>query len=149
MKKSISAEDTKKFAQETATKLLKNPQNKTGALVLALYGELGSGKTTFAQGFARVLGIQEPILSPTFTIIKIYQIPSPFKNFQMLYHVDCYRLQNEKELLELGWEEVISNPHNIVLVEWPERVPKAMPKESRKLSFTQKGGDKRDIIFEE
>jgi len=99
---------------------------KRGAIVLGLSGDLGSGKTTFLQGFAKGLGIKEKILSPTFVIQKRFNIYNPkFKNF---YHIDCYRLEKEKDVLMLGWKEIANNPQNIIAIEWPEKIKKVLPK---------------------
>lgn len=116
---SKSDKETKKIGEELGKKA------KNGTVVL-LKGDLGGGKTTFAQGFAKGLGIREKILSPTFVIMK------KFKNF---YHIDCYRLKGEKDLLELGFEEIIKDKKNIVLVEWPEKAKKIMPKDAINVTF--------------
>jgi tRNA threonylcarbamoyladenosine biosynthesis protein TsaE len=97
-----------------------------------LYGELGSGKTTFVQGFARGLGIQEKVLSPTFVIMKSYPIP---RAQRMFYHIDCYRIKDEQNLLALGWKEIVSDPRNLVLIEWPERIQNILPKDAISISF--------------
>jgi len=113
-------------------------ENKKTAMVLALSGNLGGGKTTFLQGFAKGLGIKEKILSPTFVIMK------KFGNF---YHIDCYRLKNEKDILELGFKEIIKNPKNIVAIEWPEKIKKILPKNTILIKFKFIDKNKREIIF--
>mgnify|MGYP001582551035 CR=1 FL=1 len=119
-----------------------------GALVLALIGELGSGKTTFVKNFAQVLSIKEKIKSPTFIIFRKHQIPSVLKTqFKFLYHFDVYRIKNEKEILNLGWKEIISNPKNIVLVEWADKIKKILPKDVIYIYFKHKGKDERTIII--
>lgn len=100
--------------------------------VIFLKGELGTGKTTFAQGILTALGAQGPFTSPTFVIMKVYRFSSEkFKvkssKFRNIYHFDCYRVGPE-DILEIGWEEIIANPKNLVLVEWPERIKKIWPK---------------------
>jgi len=126
---SKSSEETQKIGEEIGKKV------KGGAVVL-LFGALGGGKTTFTQGFAKGLGIKEKILSPTFVIMK------KFDNF---YHIDCYRLKDEKDLLELGFKEIIKDKKNVVLIEWSERVKKIMPKDTVKISFKDIGKNKREI----
>jgi len=140
----------------------KAPQQQ-GALVIGLCGELGSGKTTFVQGFVREFGIRDRITSPTFVLMKRYSIPqilqkkfqvsSPpcfaergrgFK-FQDLYHIDCYRLESAKDLLDLGLEDTIKNPENIILIEWPEKIKKALPRNSIFLKFLFIDDKKREI----
>jgi tRNA threonylcarbamoyladenosine biosynthesis protein TsaE len=120
------------IARSEATK-----QSKT-AVVIALHGNLGGGKTTFLQGFAKGLGVKEKILSPTFVIQK------RFGNF---YHFDCYRINKPEEILELGWEEIISNPKNIAAIEWPEKIKKYLPKTAIKIDFKFIDENTREINF--
>ena len=148
MKKSIrsySVQATQRIAKELAKAILKSPKRKR-ALVLALKGELGAGKTSFVQGLAKGLGIKEKVLSPTFLIVKRFHVSrSRFKEF---YHIDCYRLKNPKELLDLEWKKIIQNPNNIVAVEWAYRVKSIIPKDALWISFSQ--GDElteRDIVI--
>ncbi len=72
--------------------------------------------------------------SPTFVIMKKYAVKNSKHKF--LYHLDAYRLKNEKELLHLGWKEIISNPEHLVFIEWPENVEKAMPKKHHKIKIS-------------
>ena len=148
---SHSPEETKKFAKELTTKLLKKPFQRKGALVLGLEGELGTGKTSFAQGFAKGLGVKEKILSPTFLIMRKLQIPKPkFQTNPKLanfYHIDCYRIQNSKELLALGWRKIVTNPQNIVLVEWADKVKTILPKDALGVTFSHAGKTKRTLSF--
>lgn len=107
----------------------KKVRGKNRAFVIGLEGDLGGGKTTFLQGFAKGLGVKQKILSPTFVIIKRFQLKNlktyKLKNF---YHIDCYRIKKPKELLDIGFKEIISNPKNIVAIEWAERIKKIIPK---------------------
>ncbi len=134
-----NAEQTQKlgegFAKEILT--LRQAQGKKTAVVLGLQGDLGGGKTTFLQGFAKGLGIKEKILSPTFIIYRKFQITkqhvckngrSSILQRRYFYHFDCYRINNPEEILELGFEEIISNPQNIVAIEWSEKIKKILPK---------------------
>ena len=120
-----SSAQTKKLAEKFAKEI---PQKgiKRRAFVIGLEGELGGGKTTFIQGFAKGLGIKEKILSPTFVIMK------KFNNF---YHIDCYRIQKPKELLDLGFKEIISNSKNIVAIEWADKIKRIMPKNTLWIKF--------------
>lgn len=115
--------------------LKKLPSLASQAMVAALQGELGAGKTTFVQGAAKGLGIKEKILSPTFVIMKLYKILDTKYKIQRLYHIDCYRIKDEQDLLVLGWKEIVSDPKNLVFVEWPERVRKILPKKTISISF--------------
>ena len=103
------------------------------ATVIALQGELGSGKTYFAQQFGKVLGVEENMPSPTFVIMKMYDIN--WRGFKKLIHIDAYRLEKEEELLNLGWEKIAEDPENIILIEWPENIPGLIPKEARRIQF--------------
>ncbi|PIR02313.1 MAG: tRNA (adenosine(37)-N6)-threonylcarbamoyltransferase complex ATPase subunit type 1 TsaE [Candidatus Nealsonbacteria bacterium CG_4_9_14_3_um_filter_35_11] len=133
---------TKNLGKKLAKRVL-NQQVKNQAVVLALVGELGGGKTTFLQGFAKGLGIKEKILSPTFVIMKRFKIKDGrFKNF---YHFDCYRIQKEKEILDLGFGQVVSNPQNIVAAEWAERAQKIVPKNAIWIKFEFIDEKRRDI----
>ena len=130
-----SYKQTQKLGEKLAKEILGIPQQKT-AVVLALQGNLGGGKTTFLQGFAKGLGIKEKILSPTFVIIK------RFGNF---YHFDCYRLKNERDILGLDFKKIISNPENIVALEWPERIKKVLPKNCITINFKFVDENTREI----
>ena len=113
---------------------------RKNALILALSGNLGSGKTTFVQGFLRAAGIRRKITSPTFVLIKNYKIQT--ENYKRVYHIDCYRIKKSKELLDLGLKEILNNPENIVLIEWPERIKKILPKDLIWIKF--KHGEKEN-----
>ena len=123
--------ETKKAGLMLAKEIKQTTAEK--ALVIALKGELGAGKTTFLQGFSQGLGIKERVLSPTFVVFRKYALSSIQKDF---YHFDCYRIQEPEELLALGWEEIIANPKNIVALEWAERVSQLLPEEIITLKFT-------------
>lgn len=100
-------------------------------VILALTGDLGSGKTFFTRALARSCGISSIITSPTFVILKEYNLLDKGK----LIHIDCYRLSSPEELLDLGWEEFISDPDNIVVVEWADRVKDIIPASAEWLHF--------------
>ena len=136
-----------------AREILKSPPKKQ-AVIIGLIGDLGGGKTTFLKGFARGLGVKDKILSPTFVIMRSFKIPRRrinslrgrhdlrFKNF---YHIDCYRIKKPKEILELGFKEIIANPQNIVCIEWADRIKKLLPKNSLILKFFFIDKNKRKI----
>ncbi|MDO8474095.1 MAG: tRNA (adenosine(37)-N6)-threonylcarbamoyltransferase complex ATPase subunit type 1 TsaE [bacterium] len=157
MRKSIissSLRQTKNIAKALAETLLE-VQSVKGARVLALAGELGSGKTAFVQGFAKGLGIKERILSPTFIIMKGFKIPKALKtkNYKLktryLYHIDCYRLDNPaKELLHLGFKKIIADSRAIVAIEWADRIRKILPKDTLWIQFGHGGKNKRSIAIQ-
>lgn len=124
---SVGEKQTRLIAQSLARKF-------KGGEVLALEGELGSGKTTFAKGLAQGLRIRQKITSPTFVICRPY--PLPGKTQKTFYHFDLYRIKNQKELLELGFREIIADPENIVALEWPEKAKGLLPKNTIRLRFT-------------
>ncbi|TSC56838.1 MAG: UPF0079 ATP-binding protein [Parcubacteria group bacterium Greene0714_21] len=153
---SHSPKETKDFARDFAKQILSKPSQKKGALVIGLQGELGAGKTSFAQGFAKGLGVKEKVLSPTFLIMRKFALsfdraPSRMTGrnprFQYFYHIDCYRLQNSKELLALGWEKIIGNPQNIILVEWADKIKNILPKGTTSISFETTKAHERRIIL--
>ena len=127
--KSIS--DTEKIAKDFLEKISMGVYNN--ALVIGLYGDLGSGKTTFTQSIAKVFDINEDVTSPTYVIEKTYDIKSG--NFKRLIHIDAYRLDSAKELLALEWERILADSRNIILIEWPERVLEVLPKNHAKIYF--------------
>jgi tRNA threonylcarbamoyladenosine biosynthesis protein TsaE len=143
---SRSNKETEKIAKEFLVGL--EPQENKATLV-GLYGELGTGKTTFTQLIAKELNIKKKVTSPTFVIMKKYKIhPYPtssllrgrkgegLKKFGYLFHIDAYRLKNEKELLHLGWDEIIGNKEHLIFIEWPERVIKSLPKKHHEIHIS-------------
>ena len=119
---------TQKLAKDLA-------QNLGDYNVVCLYGELGAGKTTFVSGFAKGLGINRRILSPTFVIVREYQIP---KTDNFLFHIDLYRLEESLEIEDLGISELLSDPKNIVIVEWAEKLKALLPKSRIEVKFKVK-----------
>jgi tRNA threonylcarbamoyladenosine biosynthesis protein TsaE len=97
--------------------------------VLALHGDLGAGKTTFVRGLARAWGIKEPVTSPTFNLYSIYQ------GERQLIHLDAYRLNSEADLDALMIEDFLRSPWCFA-VEWPERIPDALPENTWHLYLT-------------
>ncbi len=112
-----SQKETKKFAES----LGKNAKKTSG--VFALIGDLGAGKTTFAQGFSLGLGIKEKIISPTFVLIKEHILPNSNKTF---YHIDLYRLEGEIDIIGTGLKEIIESG-NVVLIEWADKIKDKLP----------------------
>jgi tRNA threonylcarbamoyladenosine biosynthesis protein TsaE len=150
-------------------------QEIKGGAIICLEGDLGSGKTTFTQGFLKGLKVKGPYTSPTFLIIKNYkkeisnpkseirnksqitnskskkyQIPNTKYQIQNIYHIDAYRVQT-KDILSLGWEEMLKdNPPaggNIIIVEWADRIKKIIPKDSVWIKFKWLDENKRKVTF--
>lgn len=140
---SKSEKETKKFSKKLALSVLRPICGvKRTAFMVSLEGDLGTGKTTFTQGFAEGLGVKEKVQSPTFVILKIYDVPRSKKKF---IHVDAYRLQ-VKDFKVLGWKEFIKNPENIILVEWGNRIRKILPKNTIRFVFKHKKNPKERTI---
>ena len=139
-----SSKETKKAGMALGQILGRGPLSNK-AFIIALEGDLGSGKTTFIQGLAQGLKVKENILSPTFVIQKDFSLL--LKNYKSLYHIDAYRLKNPEELLELGFKDLIRNPENIIVIEWADKVKKILPKEILKIKFTNLEKNKRKIII--
>lgn len=106
--------------------------------VVALSGELGAGKTTFAQGVLSGLGATGPFTSPTFVIMKRYDLAIPQNGIARIFHVDAYRV-DEEDLRAQGFLEWASDPEGLVLLEWPERAPGLVPDTATRIFFSVEG----------
>lgn len=125
---SKSDEETQMLGQKFAKEL------KLGDIIL-LYGNLGYGKTTFVKGIARGLGISSRIISPTFTIIRIHG---------NMHHIDLYRIENLKQLEEIGIREILQDKESIKLIEWPEKLSQ-VPKKHIEVKIRLNKDDTRTI----
>ena len=114
-----------------------------GAKIVTFSGDLGAGKTTLTKEVARLLGVKREIVSPTFVIMKRYEIKN--KNFKNLIHIDAYRLKNGGELLNLGFEEISQNKDNLIIIEWPEMVADCLASVSHKVVLGHKDENTRSI----
>ncbi len=133
--KTRSKEETQKLGEELAVQI------KNGGIV-CLYGDLGAGKTTLTQGIAKGLGVGQNIISPTFILMRRYELRENF-----LYHVDLYRLNDLEEVKGLGIEEIMDDPKNVVIIEWPEKIESLLPKHSKvKLKTVSEGEREIEII---
>ncbi|MBU2634853.1 tRNA (adenosine(37)-N6)-threonylcarbamoyltransferase complex ATPase subunit type 1 TsaE [Patescibacteria group bacterium] len=140
---------TKKLGEKFAKEILKKRVKKR-AFVIGLEGKLGAGKTCFLQGFAKGLRIKEKILSPTFVIMKRFQFNNlTIKQFNNFYHIDCYRIERPKELLDLSFREITSSPKNIVAVEWADKIKRIMPKHTFWIKFKFINEKKRKITLKD
>lgn len=150
-----SARETEQLGETFAKKL------RSGDVV-ALFGELGSGKTTFVKGIARGLGVSRRISSPTFIIVRTYKLKAPHfakaslgeqnskrkataQSAKRFYHIDLYRIESERELAGLGIEEILEDPANIVAIEWAEKARFALSKKRYELYFDHVGENRRSI----
>jgi len=149
-----SSQETEKLAARFSQKL--------PSQILALIGDLGSGKTTFVKGLAKGLGIKKRILSPSFVLVREYRILTkitpprsrfatprrsdlpPKSNLQRLYHIDLYRL-NKNQVQGLGLKELFQNPENLVIIEWAEKIKDLLPKKSKVIHFQYLKKNQRKI----
>ncbi len=139
-----SAQETKNVGKKIADSLtLSAGRGERGAQVLCIYGNLGAGKTTLVQGIAEGLGITSRLLSPTFIIVRRYQIP---KQNRFLYHIDLYRVKDVREMNALALHEMMSESGSVVIIEWAERLGDNVPLERTDIRLSQgKGENGRNI----
>ena len=131
--RTTSAEETREVGDAIASLLRARD-------AVMLTGELGAGKTTFAQGVARGLGIEEPVVSPTFTLVKEYS------GILHLAHVDVYRLDRIQDVVDLGLEE-LGGGNDVLLVEWGDTIEELLPESRLRVEITTstEGDDVRTI----
>lgn len=133
-----SPKDTQKLAQNLAA------QFKDGGII-ALTGDLGAGKTTFVQGFAKGLGIKDKIISPTFVLMREHKIPNTDTVF---YHLDLYRLEEPIDIVNIGLKDLIQNPENIILIEWSEKLGENLPHNATKINIEKLDQASRKITVQ-
>ncbi len=120
--------------------------------VVVLRGNLGSGKTVFARGIARALGITKNVRSPSFVLLYRYRIPKTFHfslltfHFSYLIHIDAYRLHSAQDLLDIGFNDFVSDPHNLIIIEWGEKVRTILPRNYTEIIFQSVKHTMRKII---
>lgn len=125
-----SAEETQKFGENVGYSFLK--EEGSGPVVYCLWGELGSGKTTFTQGLAKGLGITSRLLSPTFIIVRRYTISGIRRT---LYHLDLYRMKHVRDVEGIGFSDILADTDALVVIEWPERLGSVLPKKRTDFRF--------------
>ena len=131
-----SKDETKKFAQEIA-------KSSNVPRIICLYGDLGSGKTTFSKGFGTALGLDEDkIKSPTYTFVRSYQLNSGF-----FHHFDFYRIDKPDELLIQEIKEIFQQQNAIIVIEWPERIKDLLPEKRLNIYFTYQDLNSRKISY--
>jgi len=146
--KTTSAKETQDFGAELAKKLVPGT-------VVCLYGDLGAGKTTLVQGIAKGLGIKKRLVSPTFILARRYKvknqkskikITSQNSKINYLWHVDLYRLNDLDEARAIGIEELMSDPTNILLIEWPEQAESILPAKRWEIKLRTISQGEREIV---
>ena len=133
---SNSSQQTKQIAADFA-KTLKGGEG------IALFGELGAGKTTFVQGLSSALGVTDPVRSPTFVLAHIY--PTTHETIKHLVHVDFYRIQHAADFSDLGLDEYINKEDTVIVAEWPTGEFLTKLKNPVRVSFSIGKGDERGI----
>ncbi len=128
---SRAPDETRKFAAALAELLVPGD-------VVSLTGELGAGKTAFVQGAARALGVEGPVLSPTFVLVREYKGDMP------IYHVDVYRLEKMQEVHDLGFEDFL-DPGGVVFVEWGDAIEALLPDSHLRVELTTEADDTRRL----
>ncbi len=101
--------------------------------ILAISGELGAGKTTFIQALTKTLGIKKVPPSPTFSLMRSYRLPKTFNGIRRIIHVDAYRFDDERELVVLDLDEELADGSSVLVIEWPEKMPKWLKKKKADL----------------
>ena len=117
----------------------------SGATVLALTGDLGAGKTTLTQSIGKKLGVTENMISPTFVIMKHYRLKT--SDYRLLVHIDAYRLDSSAEMKTLGFDTLIADPENLIVIEWPERIADILPADCIRISLEHLEENKRALVF--
>jgi len=131
-----SPTQTQKLGEKIGCNLI---SQKIKSKIFCLYGDLGSGKTTFIQGLAKGLGIKKRVISPTFVFMKQYG--------SHFYHVDLYRINKVGEAKGLGLEEIFNEPKAIIAIEWAEKIKKILPKKKEDIYFDYVSENQRKITF--
>jgi tRNA threonylcarbamoyladenosine biosynthesis protein TsaE len=117
-----------------------------GRRKIALYGEMGAGKTTFAKAFCRHLGVRETTASPTFSLVNQYSYAEKDGSAALFYHLDLYRLKNAQEALDIGLEDFLYDP-NYCVIEWPQLAELLLPEGAAKIQMEITGETSRRILI--
>ena len=131
--------------KQCAQEILATISDQTdGATILALRGDLGVGKTALVQTLATELGVRDVVTSPTFTIMKRYQTE---RQFTSLVHIDAYRFEYIGESTPLHFTDMLSEPHTLVCIEWPERIETLIPVTAHHILITTEADEMRRIVL--
>lgn len=143
-----SAGQTKKLG-ETLAKTFSRSRSENKAIVIGLKGDLGGGKTTFLQGFAKGLGIKERVLSPTFIVMRRMKLDNcSIDQLDNFFHIDAYRIRDDRDLLGLGFREIVANSKNVVAIEWADKIKQLLPKNTILIEFEVVNKNSRKIVFD-
>lgn len=122
--------------EETAAFAGKYAKTLRGGDIVGLVGDLGAGKTVFTKALARVFGIKRVVNSPTFTLMKVYKVPGTESSIKSLVHIDAYRLNNDRDILNIGAEEYFCRPDTVTIIEWADKIKKVLPKKTKYIFFS-------------
>jgi tRNA threonylcarbamoyladenosine biosynthesis protein TsaE len=118
-------------------------KNLVAGDIVAMYGDLGSGKTEFVKGICDYFEVEEIITSPTFTIVNKYTSSVAGKESLSIYHIDLYRIEKETELNEIGFQEYLNDENAITLIEWAEKTTQIPP---QAIKITIKSDQEEDNV---
>lgn len=131
-----SEKETFEFSKDFAGKL-------KGGEIIGLVGNLGAGKTVFSRGLAAGLDIKNKITSPTFVLMKVYEVKR--KNIKYFCHIDAYRLRSAQDLLAIGADDYLGKADTITLIEWADKIKTILPPQTRIINIKIQNGTKREI----
>lgn len=131
--------------QALAAEVLQKKNQCTGAFCIALQGDLGSGKTAFVKALARELGVEEEVTSPTFVVMRAYEVSH--STYDTLMHMDAYRIESVAELEPLRFSEVLADTKTIFCIEWPEHIKGRLPHGALELTFTILHDETRQVTL--
>lgn len=141
-----SEKETKRVARALGEEVRRTAfPKKGGALVFALSGELGSGKTAFVQGALLGLGVKKKTSSPTFVIVK--RFPVRGRGVKNVYHIDMYRIKSAHEVSTIGIEKILRERSAVVFIEWADKVRRKIPPRALWISFSYAGKKERKIVI--
>lgn len=140
--KKFTLEELPKLVIEVLAKLAEQGAEK--ATVLALRGDLGAGKTTFMQSLAKELRVNEDVTSPTFVIMKGYELLD--QTYENLVHIDAYRIEELDEMRPLGFSQLLAEPKTLVCIEWAENISDLLPADTLHMTI-EINGEERSVKF--
>ena len=138
MKKKILIRSVENIDEAAGEFLMKKPAN----MVVALYGEMGAGKTTFTKALCKVLGVVDGVNSPTFNLINEYRTDKG----EVVYHFDFYRINKLEEAFDIGFEEFIESG-NLCIIEWPEKIEQILPSDTLRVKISVLKDGSRELAF--
>lgn len=141
----VASEEELKGVAGELLGLWKQTDTAAGAVVVALAGDLGAGKTTFVQQLAQILGVTDIVTSPTFVLMKSYETTDMV--FQNLVHIDAYRIEDDSEMGPLNFSTLITQPATLICIEWPQRISAFLPPRTINIDLEALPQGKHKIIY--